>query len=107
MAKSEMPDRLRTARRLAGLTQEQLASALGVTVRTYARWERGETTGYYRALDEIAEATDTTRAQLLGLADDADDVAARLAVIEGKLDALADDLQAVVRRLDDTRTSTP
>lgn len=43
MAKRQ-PDfgtRLRTARRRAGFTQEQVARALNVSVTTYCRWEYG------------------------------------------------------------------
>jgi transcriptional regulator with XRE-family HTH domain len=34
--------RLRRLREDAGLTQEQIATSLGVTVTTYYRWESGE-----------------------------------------------------------------
>jgi transcriptional regulator with XRE-family HTH domain len=35
-------DELRAERQARGLTQRQLAEALGVTTNTVARWERGE-----------------------------------------------------------------
>lgn len=35
-------DHIRAAREAAGLTQQQLANALGVTLRTVGNWERGE-----------------------------------------------------------------
>lgn len=37
-------DAVRRAREQAGLTQEQLADAVGVDRKTIGRWERGETT---------------------------------------------------------------
>ena len=36
--------RLRLARKTAGRTQEQMARMVGVSLRTYTRWESGETT---------------------------------------------------------------
>lgn len=39
----ELSHRIRKAREDAGLTREQAAPQLGVTLRTLARWERGET----------------------------------------------------------------
>lgn len=59
-------DRIRLARRLAGQTQEEAARALGVTVRTYARWENSESTGFMSELDRIAKLFDTTAADLAG-----------------------------------------
>jgi transcriptional regulator with XRE-family HTH domain len=63
-------ERLKTARRLAGLTQEDAARALDVTLKTYARWERGETKGFLRQLSRIAEVFGVTSDQLLGTDDD-------------------------------------
>lgn len=51
----EPVERLKLARKLAGLTQENAARALNVTGRTYARWERGETMGWLSEVDRIAE----------------------------------------------------
>lgn len=36
-------DEIRTARQRAGLTQQELASKIGVSMRTIGNWERGET----------------------------------------------------------------
>lgn len=60
-----IPERLRWARRLAGKTQEDAARELGVRVRTYARWEKGDTSGYLGELEKIAAVFGTTVDDLL------------------------------------------
>jgi transcriptional regulator with XRE-family HTH domain len=55
---------MRLARQFAGMTQAQAARQLGVTVRTYARWERADTAGFLGQLPRIAEALGTTVADL-------------------------------------------
>ena len=42
--KHEFPDRLRFCRRQRGLTQEQLAEAMGVSVAAVSKWELGQRT---------------------------------------------------------------
>lgn len=37
-----LADRIRTARKESGMSREQAAVALGVSLRTFARWETGE-----------------------------------------------------------------
>lgn len=64
---TEAAERMKLARQLAGMTQEDAARALDVTVRTYARWERGETRGFLGELSRIAEVFETTTDQLLGV----------------------------------------
>jgi transcriptional regulator with XRE-family HTH domain len=86
-------ERIRQARRLAGKTQEEAARELGVTVRTFARWETAETTGFLQELDRIGEALGVTRAQLVDAAPVGLD--ARLEAIERELAAL----RAAVERL--------
>jgi transcriptional regulator with XRE-family HTH domain len=58
-------DRLRKAREVAGLTQAQMADALGVDKKTIGRWE---TTGDVRALflREWADLTDVDLDWLVG-----------------------------------------
>src|SRR5690349_3090658 len=68
---TQAAERMKTARQLAGMTQEDAARTLDVTVRTYARWERGETRGFLSELDRIAEVFGTTTDQLLGVREDA------------------------------------
>ncbi len=63
---AEVAARIREARRLAGLSQEDVAHALDTSVKTLARWEKGETSGFLGRLDELAPALRTTREALLG-----------------------------------------
>jgi transcriptional regulator with XRE-family HTH domain len=93
--RAETLERLRDARRLAGMSQEEAARALGVTLRTYARWERGESDGWYRALDRIAEVFHCSPSELVEPAR-----AEQLRNIEDKVDALAADVREVLRRLE-------
>lgn len=58
--------RMKDARKLAGMSQEDAARALDVTVRTYARWERGETQGFLGELPRIAEVFDIQLVDLRG-----------------------------------------
>jgi transcriptional regulator with XRE-family HTH domain len=64
---TQTAERMKLARQLSGMTQEDAARALDVTVRTYARWERGETKGFLGLLDQIAEVFGTTSDALLGV----------------------------------------
>lgn len=58
--------RMRNARRQLGISQEEAGHRLGVSLRTYARWERGESLGFIGHLDEIAPMLETSEADLLG-----------------------------------------
>lgn len=79
----QIASRIRTARLLANETQEDVARALGMTVRTYARWESAESLAFMGHLDELAEAFGTSRAALLG--DDEGDQDARMRAMESEL----------------------
>jgi transcriptional regulator with XRE-family HTH domain len=72
-------DRLRTARRSAGLTQKQLADDLGVESVTVSRWERGVTTPSLPRLRRVAELTGTTTSDLVRAPDAATSHAVELA----------------------------
>lgn len=50
---SSFADRLREARIAAGLTQEQLGFALGVTKSSVSAWENGRETPGFRLLPEL------------------------------------------------------
>ena len=76
-------DNLGNARRLAKLTQEQLAEAAELSVETIRKIEQGERTPRLSTLNTIARALRTTTSALLGDASanaarrdpDADDIA--------------------------------
>ena len=78
-------ERLRTARRSAGLTQKQLAEALGVESITVSRWERGVTTPSLSRLRRIAEITQTTASDLVRAPDAATAHAVELAALREEL----------------------
>jgi transcriptional regulator with XRE-family HTH domain len=77
--------RLRAARRGAGLTQKQLAQALGVDSITVSRWERGVTSPSLPRLGRIAEVTATSIGDLVRNADAATADDAELAAIREEL----------------------
>lgn len=63
---------LKAARGLAGLSQERLAARAGVSTRTVARLERGDTANPRSdEFDRIAVALGTTTDALMGIDDDA------------------------------------
>jgi transcriptional regulator with XRE-family HTH domain len=93
LEEQQISDRLKTARRLAGLTQEDAARALDVTLKTYARWERGETSGFLRQLSRIAEIFGVTSEQLLGT--EPEPSVDRLAQLEASLATLQHDVAAI------------
>ncbi len=53
-------DNILTTRTAAGLTQEQLAEAVGVSRQTVAKWESGETSPDLEHAAALAEALGTT-----------------------------------------------
>jgi len=78
-------ERLRTARRVAGLTQKQLAAELGVEAITVSRWERGVTIPSLPRLRQIAEITETTVSDLVRAQDAATAQAVELAALRAEL----------------------
>lgn len=58
-------ERLRTLRKKAGLTQEQLAEAIGVHLNTVCLWERGEYTPKTQSIKALAKALGVSEADLL------------------------------------------
>ena len=93
-------DRLRTARRSAGLTQKQLAEALGVESITVSRWERGVTTPSLPRLRRIAELTETTVSDLVRAPDAASAHAVELAALREELAETRAIVDRVARTLD-------
>lgn len=62
-------DRLRKARRAAGLSQQQLADAIGVKVQRLSNWEAGinEPRGLVDTAQAIEDATTVPASWLLGV----------------------------------------
>jgi len=94
-------ERMKLARKLAGMSQEDAARALGVAVKTYARWEKVETQGFLGELSRVAEVFGTTADELLGIEDG--DMAGQLAALRSEvaeLRALLMDPEALRRAAD-------
>jgi len=92
--------RLRTARRGAGLTQKQLAQALGVEPITVSRWERGVTTPSLPRLRRIAELTETTTSDLVRAPDAMSAHAVELAALREELAETRELVDRVARALE-------
>jgi transcriptional regulator with XRE-family HTH domain len=91
---------VRTARRSAGLTQKQLAKALGVHSISVSRWERGVTMPSLSRLRRVAEVTVTTTSDLLRAPDAASADEDELAAIREELAETRAMLDRVVRAVD-------
>lgn len=55
-----MLNTIKKARLLAGLTQRQLAEAVGVSAITVSKWEKGTMFPNVKRLKSVANALDTT-----------------------------------------------
>lgn len=91
---------MRTARRSAGLTQKQLAEALGVEPITVSRWERSVTSPSLPRLRRIAEITETTVSDLVRARDAATAHAAELAALREELAETRELVDRVARALE-------
>jgi transcriptional regulator with XRE-family HTH domain len=99
---------LRAARRGSGLTQKQLAEALGVEPITVSRWERGVTSPSLPRLRRIAELTETTVSDLVRTPDAATSHAVELAALREELAEtreLVDRVAQALERLAPSRSS--
>ena len=83
-------ERIKQARQLAGMTQEEAAEALNVSARTYIRWEHGDSQGYMGRLDDIAPLFGTTTQELVG------DMTALLADLVAEVQALRQEVREVL-----------
>lgn len=92
--------RLRIARRAAGLTQKQLAAALGVESITVSRWERGVTVPSLARLRRVAEITETTVSDLVRAPDAVSGQAAELAALREELAETRQLVDRVARALE-------
>lgn len=115
----DMGQKLRTARKIKGLTQVEVARELGVTQGAVRQWEAGATTPSAGKLAKVAALLDIPIAELLGsppraqvaagrdatvavgdgaTATHGGDVAGLIAQLATKLDALAAD-HAIIKDL--------
>lgn len=65
----KLAERLLILRRERGLTQEEVAEKIGVSNKTYSKWETGSTSPDIETLVRLAEAFSVTTDDLLGLSD--------------------------------------
>jgi transcriptional regulator with XRE-family HTH domain len=90
---SAIGERIARARKESGLTQEELASRVGVTARSIQGYEAGKVVPY-RHLSRLAEITDRELAWFL----ESDDEAA-LAQVAARLVSLVEELAEEARRI--------
>ena len=57
-------ERIKKARKIRGISQEELADAVEMHVNTIARWERGELNPKGKSLEKVAQALDVPIAAL-------------------------------------------
>jgi transcriptional regulator with XRE-family HTH domain len=93
-------ERLRVARRSAGLTQKQLAEELEVEPITVSRWERSVTSPSLPRLRRIAELTETTLSDLVRAPDTSSARATELAALREELAETRALVDRVARTLD-------
>ena len=90
--KTALASAIRERREEIGLSQEDVARALDISLRTYSRWELGENKrdNISHRLESVAAALETT----------SDDLAARALVISGqpKDELLPEDAESLNRR---------
>ena len=65
MKKDNFAERLKLLRKKSGLTQEELAERIGVSIMTLRRWEWGERTPRMDEIEKLVEAIDVTVDELL------------------------------------------
>lgn len=62
-------ERLKSLRKAAGITQQELADNLGVHLQTVSKWERGISEPDFSLLGDLASALGVTLEKLLGAAE--------------------------------------
>lgn len=63
---ADFPDRLHALRQQRQLTQVRVAELVGVGIRVYHRWERGDATPHFDALLRLADVLDISLDELVG-----------------------------------------
>lgn len=64
-----LPERLKSLRKKAGLTQKQIAEKLQVGQNSYSNWEKGKRTPIQPTIEKLAEILNTSTDYLLGKTD--------------------------------------
>ena len=65
MKENKFNDRLRELRKQAGLTQEELAKRINISLMTFKRWEWGQRAPRLEEIKRIAQALNVTEDELL------------------------------------------
>lgn len=94
--------RMKAARLAAGISQEEAGRRLKTTLRTYARWERGETQGFMGHIAEIAKALETTPEAILG-GENINPPRVTVDELSAKLDRVLSEVASLREQLDDRR----
>ena len=63
-------DRIKQLRKQKGLTQKEMAEAVGVGVSTVAMWESGKRTPSFKLLNDLSDLFDKSIDYILGISDD-------------------------------------
>ena len=63
-------DRIKQLRKQKGLTQKEMAEAVGVGVSNVAMWESGKRTPSFKLLNDLSDLFDTSIDYILGTSDD-------------------------------------
>lgn len=63
-------DRIKQLRKQKGLTQKEMAKAVGVGVSTVAMWESGKRTPSFKLLNDLSDLFDKSIDYILGTSDD-------------------------------------
>lgn len=82
-------DKLREARKAAGLTQKEVATAIGVTESAYCGYETGKRQPDVAKIKQIADVLGTTGNFLLDTVSDADDLAEYISILRDRPDLRA------------------
>ena len=63
-------DRIKQLRKQKGITQKEMAEAVGVGVSTVAMWESGKRTPSFKLLNDLSDLFDKSIDYILGISDD-------------------------------------
>lgn len=96
---------LRSARARENMTQEQAAQRIGVTVRTYARWEAGANLPTGRSAERVEAVLGVTAPGAGEAAKGRQSVERRLRELRDDVDAMAEQMAVLVEALRESRAT--